>query len=210
MFITLEGIEGSGKTTALPHLVDLMERRSHPCQVTREPGGTPFGQRLRSILGALGLPGDAALRTIGDLSGGETARVALAGLVALVGTGSGDVDQSLTGLINRLRAEPATTTTTAAPATTTTTAPIAPFTTTYNSTGGSITFCSSRLAMAAGNGTYQGTIGDVTDTRVPGDSAASMGTTTSSFISEGAPEPRRSMAAIRSRYSGGLPGWRRA
>ena len=50
MFITLEGIEGSGKTTALPHLVDLMERRGHPCQVTREPGGTPFGQRLRSIL----------------------------------------------------------------------------------------------------------------------------------------------------------------
>jgi dTMP kinase len=50
MFITLEGIEGSGKTTALAHLVDHLEHSGHACLVTREPGGTPFGQRLRSIL----------------------------------------------------------------------------------------------------------------------------------------------------------------
>jgi dTMP kinase len=50
MFISLEGIEGSGKTTALTRLVDYIERGGHVCKVTREPGGTPFGRRLRSIL----------------------------------------------------------------------------------------------------------------------------------------------------------------
>ncbi len=50
MFITLEGIEGSGKTTALPGLVNYLESNGHRCKVTREPGGTAFGQRLRSIL----------------------------------------------------------------------------------------------------------------------------------------------------------------
>jgi len=50
MFITLEGIEGSGKTTALAHLVAYLQSRGRVCRVTREPGGTPFGQRLRSIL----------------------------------------------------------------------------------------------------------------------------------------------------------------
>jgi dTMP kinase len=50
MFVTLEGIEGSGKTTALAHLVAYLEDRGRVCRVTREPGGTPFGQRLRSIL----------------------------------------------------------------------------------------------------------------------------------------------------------------
>jgi dTMP kinase len=50
MFITLEGIEGSGKTTALAGLTAFLERRGHACTVTREPGGTPFGRRLRTIL----------------------------------------------------------------------------------------------------------------------------------------------------------------
>ena len=50
MFITLEGIEGSGKTTALGRFVAYLERAGHVCEVTREPGGTPFGRRLRSIL----------------------------------------------------------------------------------------------------------------------------------------------------------------
>ena len=39
MFITLEGIEGSGKTTALAHLVAHLERGGHVCRVTRDPTG---------------------------------------------------------------------------------------------------------------------------------------------------------------------------
>ncbi len=50
MFITLEGIEGAGKTTVLPQLTALLEARGARCTVTREPGGTAFGLRVRAIL----------------------------------------------------------------------------------------------------------------------------------------------------------------
>ena len=50
MFITLEGIEGAGKTTILPELVDALERGGAMCTVTREPGGTAFGREVRAIL----------------------------------------------------------------------------------------------------------------------------------------------------------------
>ena len=50
MFITLEGIEGAGKSTVMPHLAATLESHGVRCTVTREPGGTAFGQRVRSIL----------------------------------------------------------------------------------------------------------------------------------------------------------------
>jgi dTMP kinase len=50
MFITLEGIEGAGKSTILPHLVAALETRGAICTVTREPGGTAFGRQVRAIL----------------------------------------------------------------------------------------------------------------------------------------------------------------
>ncbi len=50
MFVSLEGIEGAGKTTILPHLVAFLEAHGQACTVTREPGGTAFGGRLRAIL----------------------------------------------------------------------------------------------------------------------------------------------------------------
>ncbi len=50
MFITLEGIEGAGKTTILPQLVAALEARGMGCTVTREPGGTQFGRQVRAIL----------------------------------------------------------------------------------------------------------------------------------------------------------------
>ncbi len=50
MFITLEGIEGSGKTTQLKHIVEFLKERKHQCIVTREPGGTEIGKKIRAIL----------------------------------------------------------------------------------------------------------------------------------------------------------------
>ena len=50
VFISLEGIEGAGKSTHLPALVDLLESHKISCLATREPGGTEFGERIREIL----------------------------------------------------------------------------------------------------------------------------------------------------------------
>ena len=50
MFITLEGIEGSGKTTQIDRLVELFEDRGIECVTTRQPGGTLIGENIRSIL----------------------------------------------------------------------------------------------------------------------------------------------------------------
>ena len=49
-FITLEGPEGSGKTVVARRLAAELERRGHVVRLTREPGGTPLGERVRDIL----------------------------------------------------------------------------------------------------------------------------------------------------------------
>ena len=49
-FITLEGSEGVGKTTSLQYVKDALESRGHNVLVTREPGGTPLAEDLRSTL----------------------------------------------------------------------------------------------------------------------------------------------------------------
>jgi len=49
-FITLEGIDGAGKSTHLSWLAERLRERGHAVLVTREPGGTPLGEKLREIL----------------------------------------------------------------------------------------------------------------------------------------------------------------
>jgi dTMP kinase len=49
-FITLEGLEGSGKSTNLAHLKARLEAAGKPVLVTREPGGTPIGEQVRELL----------------------------------------------------------------------------------------------------------------------------------------------------------------
>ncbi|MBW1939957.1 MAG: dTMP kinase [Deltaproteobacteria bacterium] len=50
MFITLEGIEGSGKTTQIKNIVTFLESKGYDCITTREPGGTAIGGKIRAIL----------------------------------------------------------------------------------------------------------------------------------------------------------------
>lgn len=49
-FITLEGPDGSGKTTAARHLADWLRGRNEPTVLTGEPGGTPLGDEIRRLL----------------------------------------------------------------------------------------------------------------------------------------------------------------
>ncbi|MDE2117917.1 MAG: dTMP kinase [Betaproteobacteria bacterium] len=49
-FITFEGVDGAGKSTHLAWFADTLRQRGLEVLVTREPGGTPLGERLREIL----------------------------------------------------------------------------------------------------------------------------------------------------------------
>ena len=49
-FLTLEGIEGAGKTTALASLRGFLADRGRRVVVTREPGGTPLAEDIRKVL----------------------------------------------------------------------------------------------------------------------------------------------------------------
>jgi dTMP kinase len=50
MFITLEGPEGSGKTTQLPMLADYLHQHGFDVLTTREPGGTSISEQIRTVL----------------------------------------------------------------------------------------------------------------------------------------------------------------
>lgn len=49
-FITFEGIDGAGKSTHIEFLVDFLRAHGKHIIITREPGGTPLGEKLRALL----------------------------------------------------------------------------------------------------------------------------------------------------------------
>ena len=50
MFITLEGPEGSGKTTAVESAVKKLQEMGYEIVRTREPGGTPIAEQIRNVI----------------------------------------------------------------------------------------------------------------------------------------------------------------
>jgi len=64
-FITLEGIDGAGKSTNIPYLGELLMERGIDAITTREPGGTQLGESIRAILlehqGEIPISNDAEL-----------------------------------------------------------------------------------------------------------------------------------------------------
>ncbi len=49
-FLTIEGLEGVGKSTNLRFITDYLEERGVQCLITREPGGTPLAESIRELL----------------------------------------------------------------------------------------------------------------------------------------------------------------
>jgi len=49
-FITLEGVDGAGKSTQVPWIAERLRAAGREVVVTREPGGTPFAEKLRAMV----------------------------------------------------------------------------------------------------------------------------------------------------------------
>ena len=60
--ITLEGVDGAGKSTHVPFIAQRLRGQGRPVLVTREPGGTPLAEKLRELV--LNEPMDALAETL--------------------------------------------------------------------------------------------------------------------------------------------------
>ena len=65
MFLTVEGVEGVGKSTHIETIKNFLDERDIPCILTREPGGTPVAERIRELL--LAVHEDEALCELSEL-----------------------------------------------------------------------------------------------------------------------------------------------
>ena len=61
-FITLEGVDGAGKSTHIPWIAERLRAAGREVVVTREPGGTPLAEKLRALV--LAEPMDALSETL--------------------------------------------------------------------------------------------------------------------------------------------------
>lgn len=88
-FITVEGLDGSGKTTQAGLLAEELSREGHRVQVVRDPGTTALGERIRELL--LEPAGDKALEDWAETALFVAARVQLANEVIAPALAQGTV-----------------------------------------------------------------------------------------------------------------------
>lgn len=79
-FITLEGVEGCGKSTHAKLLFNYLRRKGYECVLTREPGGTPLGEKIREVLLD---PANRGMSSVCETLLFETSRAALVEKVIL-------------------------------------------------------------------------------------------------------------------------------
>ena len=60
LLVTFEGPEGAGKSTQIDLLADVLRQRGRTVLTTREPGGTPLGEEVRTLVKHFGKPGSIA------------------------------------------------------------------------------------------------------------------------------------------------------
>jgi len=81
-FITLEGMDGAGKSTHVSGIADFLRGKGKEVVVTREPGGTPLGEKLRTVLLSQAMKIDTETLLIFAARSEHIARVIAPGLAA--------------------------------------------------------------------------------------------------------------------------------